>query len=61
MSGRNRRSRRGGVARGQTPTRSGRVPRIEAYETDDGTVIFDGENPLAWVHSTVTLPLHQQA
>lgn len=59
MSGWDRRGQRGGV-RTQSPVRSGHVPRIEAYETDDGTVIFDGENPLAWVHSTVTLPLHQQ-
>ena len=47
----------GGVVAQRHPT----VPRIEAYETDEGTVIFDGENPLAWVHSTLTLPIQQQA
>lgn len=41
-------------------SRRTQVPRIEAYETDGGTVIFDGENPLAWVQSSLTLPLHQQ-
>ncbi|MFP4530644.1 MAG: hypothetical protein ACLFNC_05055 [Halodesulfurarchaeum sp.] len=25
---------------------------IEAYETVDGIVLYDGENPLAWIQST---------
>ncbi|MFB6105396.1 MAG: hypothetical protein ABEJ70_00340 [Halobacteriaceae archaeon] len=34
-------------------------PTVEAYEADDGTVFFDAENPLAWVRSTMTVPLEQ--
>ena len=37
------------------------IPRIEAYETETGTVIFDGENPLAWVHATHTVPIRAHA
>lgn len=52
----------GGNARVAQPrVRRAEVPRVEAYETDSGTVIFDGENPLAWVHSSVAVPIHQQA
>lgn len=25
---------------------------VEAYETDDGTVLYDAQNPLAWVKAT---------
>lgn len=38
-----------------------RIPRIEAYETGLETVIFDGENPLAWIASPAAIPLDQQA
>jgi hypothetical protein len=24
-------------------------PNVESYETDDGTVIYDSGNPLAWI------------
>lgn len=27
---------------------------IERYETDEGTVIFDASNPLAWIYSDTT-------
>ena len=37
------------------------VPRIEAYQTDGGTVIFDGENPLAWVYSNEPVPIKVSA
>lgn len=37
------------------------VPRIEAYETGPETVIFDGENPLAWIASSAAVPIEQQA
>jgi hypothetical protein len=30
---------------------------IESYETDDGVVLYDAQNPLAWVEATVALPL----
>ncbi|MDJ1430668.1 hypothetical protein [Halostagnicola sp. A-GB9-2] len=32
---------------------------IESYETDDGVVFYDAENPLAWVETTQTLPLKE--
>lgn len=36
------------------------MPQIEAYDTGVETVIFDGENPLAWIASSTALPLEQQ-
>ena len=30
---------------------------IESYETDDGVVFYDAENPLAWVETSRTLSL----
>ena len=37
------------------------VPRIEAYEADDRTVIFDGVNPLAWVASSESVRIDRLA
>lgn len=37
------------------------IPRIEAYETGPETVIFDGENPLAWIASRSAIPLEEHA
>ncbi len=35
---------------------------IEAYETDDESVVlFDAENPLAWVEATRALTLREHA
>lgn len=34
---------------------------VESYETDDGTVFYESENPLAWVQSTVAVALHDSA
>ncbi|RKD97512.1 hypothetical protein ATJ93_0500 [Halopiger aswanensis] len=34
---------------------------IEAYETDDGVVFYDAENPLAWVETSQTLTLDEVA
>ncbi|WP_171814649.1 DUF7331 family protein [Halopiger xanaduensis] len=34
---------------------------IEAYETDDGVVFYDAENPLAWVETSRTLALDEVA
>ena len=28
-----------------------RVEHIESYDTDDGTVLYDSRNPLAWIKS----------
>lgn len=33
----------------------------EFYETDDGVVLYDAENPLAWVQSTVSVQLKDLA
>ncbi|ELY76046.1 hypothetical protein C486_18539 [Natrinema gari JCM 14663] len=30
---------------------------IESYETDDGVVFYDAQNPLAWVETSRTLTL----
>ena len=34
---------------------------IESYETDEGVVFYDAENPLAWVETTRTLTLEDVA
>ncbi|USZ70368.1 DUF7331 family protein [Natronosalvus halobius] len=34
---------------------------IECYETDDGTVFYDAENPLAWMETTQTFSLEEVA
>jgi len=33
------------------------VETVERYETDDGVVFFDADNPLAWVEATRTVQL----
>lgn len=33
---------------------------IEAYETDDGVVLYDADNPLAWVQSTAPVSLDER-
>ncbi|MDY6819230.1 MAG: hypothetical protein SVG88_11260 [Halobacteriales archaeon] len=30
---------------------------IEAYKTDEATVLYDARNPLAWIESTRTVPI----
>lgn len=34
---------------------------IESYETEDGVVFYDAENPLAWVETSRTLTLEELA
>ncbi|AGB32579.1 hypothetical protein C488_12973 [Natrinema pellirubrum DSM 15624] len=34
---------------------------IESYETEDGVVFYDAENPLAWVETSRTLTLSELA
>ncbi|MFP8953567.1 hypothetical protein ACLI4Z_11415 [Natrialbaceae archaeon A-arb3/5] len=34
---------------------------IESYETEEGVVFYDAENPLAWVETSQTLPLEEVA
>jgi hypothetical protein len=33
------------------------VATVESYEVDDGVVLFDAENPLAWVETTDAIPV----
>lgn len=34
---------------------------VESYETEEGVVFYDAENPLAWVETTRTLTLSELA
>lgn len=34
---------------------------IESYETEDGVVFYDAENPLAWVETSQPLTLEELA
>ncbi|WP_193565053.1 DUF7331 family protein [Natronorubrum aibiense] len=34
---------------------------VESYETDDGVVFYDAENPLAWVETSRTFSLSEVA
>ncbi|MCL9815100.1 DUF7331 family protein [Natranaeroarchaeum aerophilus] len=36
------------------------VETVERYETDEGVVFFDADNPLAWVEATRTVELDNQ-
>lgn len=33
---------------------------VERYETDEGVVFFDAENPLAWLEAATALSLREQ-
>ncbi|ELZ13718.1 hypothetical protein C479_02696 [Halovivax asiaticus JCM 14624] len=35
------------------------APSIESYQTEDGIVFYDAENPLAWVETDRTLCLDE--
>lgn len=37
------------------------VETVESYEVDDGVVLYDAENPLAWVETTQAVPLTELA
>lgn len=37
------------------------IATIESYETEDGVVFYDAENPLAWVETSRTLTLEDVA
>ncbi|MFC5970176.1 hypothetical protein ACFPYI_02415 [Halomarina salina] len=37
------------------------IAATESYEADGGWVLFDGENPLAWIESAVTVRLDDAA
>jgi hypothetical protein len=34
---------------------------VETYETDQGTVLYDAGNPLAWIESSVAVPIEDAA
>jgi hypothetical protein len=34
---------------------------VELYEVEDGTVLYDAENPLAWVESSTAVPIQELA
>ena len=34
---------------------------VETYETEQGTVLYDAGNPLAWIESSVAVPLADAA
>ena len=36
------------------------IDTVEMYEVEDGTVLYDAENPLAWVETTTTVQLSEQ-
>lgn len=36
------------------------VESVEAYREDDTVVLYDAENPLGWVESTVAVPLTER-
>ncbi|WP_435069647.1 DUF7331 family protein [Haloplanus sp. C73] len=38
----------------QRPEHDG-IDTVEAYEIEDGTVLYDAENPLAWVESSAAV------
>ncbi|WP_425601219.1 DUF7331 family protein [Haloplanus halobius] len=37
------------------------IDTVEAYEIEDGTVLYDAENPLAWVESSNAVSVHEYA
>lgn len=32
---------------------------VETYETEQGTVLYDAGNPLAWIESSVAVPIEE--
>ena len=43
------------------PYDSSGLDTIESYETDEGVVFYDAENPLAWVETSRPLSLDEVA
>lgn len=37
------------------------IRSTETYQTDEGTVFYDAQNPLAWVQTDVAVRLRDQA
>lgn len=36
------------------------IDSVEAYETEEGVVFYDAENPLAWLETSRTISLREQ-
>ncbi|APW99470.1 hypothetical protein CHINAEXTREME_17595 [Halobiforma lacisalsi AJ5] len=47
--------------RGEPSSAPAGTETIESYETEDGVVFYDAENPLAWVETSRTLTLEDLA
>ncbi|SEH11351.1 MULTISPECIES: DUF7331 family protein [Natronorubrum] len=47
--------------RGESSSDLAGTETIESYETDDGVVFYDAENPLAWVETSHSLMLSELA
>lgn len=43
------------------PAESDAVRSTEAYETEEGVVFYDAENPTAWMQARATLNLKEMA
>jgi hypothetical protein len=41
----------------EPPARSDAGPAVEAYEAEDGVVLYDAENPLAWLKGSNASPI----
>jgi hypothetical protein len=41
------------------PTDIAGAETVEAYETDDGVVLYDAENPLAWLQGSDSATLEE--
>ena len=41
------------------PTEPDGVETVESYEVDGGVVLFDAENPLAWVETTKAVAVQE--
>ncbi len=45
------------LARADVPVPVPSVDRIEAYEVDEGVVLYDPQNPLAWLETSAPVDL----
>ena len=46
-----------GTTSDRTPALPATADTIERYETDNGTVIYDAANPMAWIYSECAVKL----
>lgn len=50
-----------GSGQNRTPDEPEALMSIEAYETEEGVVFYDAENPLAWLESSRSVSLDEFA